>query len=79
MKARWSVEVYHRELKQTGGIERCQARTGRAQRNHIFLAISTWLQKYRHLCFEKLSFYAQDWQVLKQAITQNMRLLINST
>ncbi len=23
--ARWSVEVYHRELKQTCGIERCQA------------------------------------------------------
>ena len=33
--ARWSIEVYHRELKQTCGIERCQARTGRAQRNHI--------------------------------------------
>lgn len=30
MKARWAVEVYHRELKQTCGIERCQARTGRA-------------------------------------------------
>ena len=30
-KARWSIEVYHRELKQTSGIERCQARTGRAQ------------------------------------------------
>src|SRR6267378_3054051 len=39
MKARWSIEVYHRELKQTCGIERCQARTGRAQRNHIFIAI----------------------------------------
>ncbi|APS69481.1 hypothetical protein AVI56_03470 [Piscirickettsia salmonis] len=34
VKARWSIEVYHRELKQTCGIERCQARTGRAQRNH---------------------------------------------
>lgn len=32
---RWLVEVYHREVKQTCGIERCQARTGRAQRNHI--------------------------------------------
>ena len=29
--ARWSIEVYHRELKQTCGIERCQARTGRAK------------------------------------------------
>ncbi|MCZ6919807.1 MAG: transposase [Rickettsia endosymbiont of Ixodes persulcatus] len=37
--ARWSIEFYHRELKQTCGIERCQARTGRAQRNHICLAV----------------------------------------
>nr|WP_281181168.1 transposase [Candidatus Arsenophonus triatominarum] len=36
MDARWSVEVYHREVKQNCGIERCQARTSRAQRNHIF-------------------------------------------
>ena len=25
MDARWSIEVYHRELKQTCGIGRCQA------------------------------------------------------
>ena len=37
--ARWSIEIYHRELKQTCGIERCQARTGRAQRSHICLSI----------------------------------------
>jgi len=35
VKARWNVEIYHRELKQTCRIERCQARSGRAQRNHI--------------------------------------------
>ncbi|WP_342221080.1 IS701 family transposase [Candidatus Fukatsuia endosymbiont of Tuberolachnus salignus] len=29
-EARRSVEVYHREITQTCGIERCQARTGRA-------------------------------------------------
>ncbi len=36
-KARWSIEIYLRELKQTCRIERCQARTSHAQRNHIFL------------------------------------------
>ncbi|WP_281181118.1 hypothetical protein [Candidatus Arsenophonus triatominarum] len=25
MDARWPVEVYHREVKQNSGIERCQA------------------------------------------------------
>lgn len=79
MKARWSVEVYHRELKQTCGIERCQSRTGRAQRNHICLAISAWFQKYKRWVFDKTSFYEQDWQILKLSITQNMQLLLNAT
>ena len=47
MQQRWSIEVYHRELKQTCGLERCQARTGRAQRNHLFLALSTWIQRHK--------------------------------
>ena len=37
VKARWSIEVYHRELKQTCGIERCQARTGRAQQRNQYM------------------------------------------
>ena len=45
--ARWGIEVYHRELKQTCGIERCQSRTGRAQRNHICLAVLAWIQQYQ--------------------------------
>src|SRR5690606_967978 len=54
IKARWSIEVYHRELKQTCGIERCQARTSRAQRNHICLAILAWLDKHRRRMTEKI-------------------------
>jgi hypothetical protein len=34
---RWSIEVMHRELKQTCGLGRCQANSGRAGRNHIGL------------------------------------------
>lgn len=47
VKARWSVEVYHWELKQTRGIQRCQARTGRSQRNQICPAIMARLNKYK--------------------------------
>ena len=32
---RWSIEVMHRELKQTCGFGSCQANSGRAGRNHI--------------------------------------------
>jgi Transposase DDE domain len=32
---RWKIEEFHREAKQLTGIERCQCRKGRIQRNHI--------------------------------------------
>ena len=40
---RWKIEEFHRELKQTTGIERCQARKQRSQRNHINLCIQAWM------------------------------------
>jgi putative transposase len=35
----WGIEVYHRALKQECGVERAQVRAGRAQRNHIGMAL----------------------------------------
>ena len=76
IQARWSIEVYHRELKQTCGIERCQARTGRAQRNHICLAILAWLDKHRRRVSEKITFYQQDWEVIKYGISDGIRSIL---
>jgi len=73
-RSRWEVEVYHRELKQTCGIERCRARTGRAQRNHIFLAIAAWFEKHMRRCLEGVTLYHQQWNVIKPAIATQMRL-----
>jgi hypothetical protein len=36
---RWKIEEFHRETKQLTGIEGCQCRTGRIQRNHIACAL----------------------------------------
>ena len=41
-RTRWKVEEFHREVKQVTGIERCQCRIGRIQRNHIACAILVW-------------------------------------
>lgn len=79
LKARWSIEVYHRELKQTCGIERCQARTGRAQRNHIAMAIATWFDKYQRRLTEAISFYRQDWEIIKSGIAQQIRTILTVT
>jgi hypothetical protein len=39
---RWKIEEFHREVKQVTGIEKCQCRIGRIQRNHIACAILVW-------------------------------------
>lgn len=39
---RWKIEEFHRELKQLTGIESCQCRKARIQRNHITCAILVW-------------------------------------
>ncbi|MBL9029331.1 MAG: transposase [Caedimonas sp.] len=79
IKARWKIEVYHRELKQTCGLERCQSRTGRAQRNHIFLAISAWIQKYKRRLVEGISFYQQKWEVIKNDISREIHKIMMLT
>ena len=40
---RWKVEQFHREVKQVTGIEACQCRNARAQKNHIGCALLVWL------------------------------------
>ena len=77
--ARWSIEVYHRELKQTCGIERCQARTGRAQRNHIFMSIAAWLDKHKRRLLEHISFYQQDWEIIKPGIAHGISRILMLT
>jgi hypothetical protein len=41
---RWKIEQFHREGKQTTGIEGCQCRLARMQRNHIACAILVWVR-----------------------------------
>jgi hypothetical protein len=41
---RWKIEQFHREGKQTTGLEACQCRLARIQRNHIACAILVWVR-----------------------------------
>jgi hypothetical protein len=43
-KVRWKIEEFHRELKQLTGVESCQCRKARIQRNHIACAMLVWLR-----------------------------------
>lgn len=50
---RWKVEQLHREEKQLTGIENCQCRLQRSQRNHIAIASMVWLT------FKKVAYQTQ--------------------
>ena len=58
---RWTIEQFHREVKQLTGLEACQCRLARSQRNHINLAVRTWAR------LKELA-YGSQWTVyqLKQ-------------
>lgn len=68
VKRRWDIEVYHRELKQNFGIERCQARSGRAQRNFVQLSILAWMNQVSQRCFQQISVYSEKWNLIKGVI-----------
>jgi hypothetical protein len=48
---RWKIEQTHREAKQTTGLESCQCRKARLQRNHIGCAFLVWA-RLKHLAAE---------------------------
>jgi hypothetical protein len=41
-RLRWKIEELYRQSKQLSGIERCQCRSGRIQRNHIACSVLVW-------------------------------------
>lgn len=64
----WSVEHYHRGIKQCTGIERCQCRSARAQRNHIGLALRAFLRFEAH-CFAKgISWVEAKTAIIRDAV-----------
>jgi hypothetical protein len=73
VKMRWSIEVYHRELKQTCGLECCQSHNGRAQRNHIGLSVLSWIRMARIRSVNNFSLYQQQWDIIKEAIAKNFK------
>ena len=64
----WAIENYHRGLKQCCGVERCQARVGRAQRNHIGMAIRAFLRLERHFYATGVSWYEAKAQIIRGAV-----------
>src|SRR3954452_6353267 len=71
----WTIEVYHRGLKQFCGVERCQARSARAQRNHIGWAVRAFLRLEHHRIMTGTSWFETKMEIIRSAL----RLYLSQT
>ena len=79
IRSRWEIEVFHRELKQTCGLECSQARTSRSQRNHIVLSVLSWIKKAEVRRMQNITFYQQKWNIVKRAIAIQLQYELATT
>ncbi len=70
---RWKVEQFHRELKQTTGIEKCQCRKQRAQRTHIAVCMLLWLRLTKLAHQTKSNIYQLKQGLLDDYIKHELR------
>lgn len=64
----WTIENYHRGLKQCCLIERAQVRAGRAWRNHIGLCLRAFLRLESHCYHRGISWYEAKTAIIRHAV-----------
>lgn len=69
----WAVEDYHRILKQTCNVERCQMRSSRSQKNHIGLAIRALARLSLMFYRTGISHYELKRSIVREAV-RNYRI-----
>jgi hypothetical protein len=70
---RWKIEEFHREAKQLTGIEACQCRKGRIQRNHIACALLVWT-RLKDLAYQSgVTIYQLKHGLLHDYLVQQLK------
>ena len=72
-RLRWKIEQFHRELKQVTGVERCQCRKARIQRNHIACAFLVWIHLNKVARQTGETIYRLKRKLLDNYMTQELR------
>lgn len=70
---RWKIEQLHREVKQTTGIERCQCRRERIQRNHVGCALLVWVRLKSVASQVGTTVYALKQDLLSDYMVEQLR------
>lgn len=66
---RWTIEIFHRGIKQCCGIERCYSIKQRSQRNHILCAFLAFLKLEWQRLKTAVSWYNSKWSIVREAVT----------
>lgn len=64
----WTIESYHRAIKQCVGIEKAQVRSSKAQRNHILLALRAFVRLELNRLRTGVSWYQAKYEIVRDAI-----------
>jgi putative transposase len=80
----WTIEKYHRGIKQCTEVERCQTRSARAQQNHLGLAIRAFLRLEVHCFAQGISWLEAKTAIIRDAVRAylthpRIRLPVTST
>lgn len=81
-KQSWSIENYHRGIKQCCGIEKAQVRSASAQVRHISLSIRAFVRLEVHRLATGVSWYEAKADIIRDAIRLYLaqpRYRLNST
>jgi hypothetical protein len=70
---RWKIEEFHRETKQVPGLEQCQCRKERIQRNHIGCAVLVWV-RLKQLAYQSgQTLYKITHNLLDEYMVQQLK------
>ena len=72
-RTRWKIEQFHRELKQLTGVEKCQCRKARMQRNHIACAMLVWVRLMEVARKTKQTIYQIKHGLMGDYLRQELR------
>ena len=70
---RWKIEEFHREIKQLTGIEKCQCRKNRIQRNHIACSMLVWVKLKQVANKTSKTVYQIKHGLLKDYLVQQLK------
>jgi hypothetical protein len=70
---RWFIEQFHREIKQLTGIERCECRKQRIQRNHIACALLVWVKMKDFAYQSQQTVYQIKKNLLRNYLIQELK------